>query len=216
MSEHDDEYLWSGQGSASEDLAVLERSLGTLRWRPQSLVLPSTQAEPEIIRLDEARERRGAEIRRAAANWWPAMAAGLVAAAAVLALLLWPGRRDWDVVDPSPTVHPTAPPTSPDLKDPFGPRESEGFTAPITEPDRPIPPTVSPDLKDPFANPETPEVRPRPRNDPSSSSSSDLKNPFKDSPSASDRAEELRDPFGDRQDESPTTSSPDLVDPFAP
>lgn len=244
MSEHDDEYLWSGQGSASEDVAALERSLASLRWRPHVLALPNLQVAEvtevaEVVALDRARERRSVEVDGASASWWPAVITGLVAAAAVLALLLWPGP-DAAVRDSAPTVHPTAPPTSPDLKDPFGPRESAGLIAPITDPDRPVAPSVSPDLMDPFGgrvDPPTPPISPDLKDPFGGRSDPDLKDPFgnRSDPPASPEPElkdpfggvqdepapagELVDPFGARRDASPTTSSttsPDLADPFSP
>jgi hypothetical protein len=186
MSEHDDEYLWSGQGSASEDVAAIERTLGRLRWRPQPLVLPSeVEAEP------------------ARSSWWPALAAGLVAAAAVLAVLLW-AKLDAGSSNPERAIQPTAPPSSPDLEDPF---------EPITDaPEPQVAPTISPDLKDPFEGttepPKPAEPRPRPRE----GESPDLKNPFHDS-------DELVDPYRSRRkspgDSAPSGTSPDLKDPFA-
>jgi hypothetical protein len=198
MTEHDDEYLWSGQGTAGDDVAELERSLAPLRWRPQPLVLPSPEiptAIAEVVALD----------RPSKTKWWPAVAAGLVAAAAVLALLLWPGPNA-GVGDPGPTVNPAAPP----LKDPFAPRDPAGFTAPITHSDPPVAPSVSPDLVDPFAARSDPPARPEPKRRSSDDPSSDLKNPFKDSQPADERV----DPFEDRRDSS-SKHSPDLKDPFA-
>ena len=42
MSDMDDEYLWSGKGTPSEDVMAIERSLAVLRWQPRVLPLPST------------------------------------------------------------------------------------------------------------------------------------------------------------------------------
>lgn len=187
MSEDDDEYLWSGQGTGSEDVAAIERSLARLRWRPQPLVLPSSLVEAE----------------RARSNWWPAVAAGLVAAAAVLAVLLWP-KLDSGSSNPDRAINPTAPPSSPDLKDPFGPRDSRGFTDPITdEPDPQVAPTPSPDLKDPFAGKDDPPAPPKPRPRSRNGESPDLKNPFGDSRSDPD------------PEPAPSGTSPDLKDPFS-
>lgn len=199
MSEHDDEYLWSGQGTASEDVAALERELESLRWRPQALLLP----------VDPAR-----------AKWWPAVVGGLVAAAAVLALLSWP-KPDAAVGEPAPVVNPTAPPTSPDvpdvpdmpdmrdLKDPFGPRDSGGSS----NPDQ-VAPSVSPDLVNPFAGRTDSRARPEPKPRSSHDTSPDLKNPFGDRQPEEDRDGDLVDPFGDRKDP-PRKTSPDLEDPFS-
>jgi hypothetical protein len=201
MSEHD-EYLWSGEGTAGDvnEVAALERSLASLRWRPRPLVLPAEIHAAEIIPLAEVREARV----RGRSSWWAAAVAGLVAAAAVFALLLWP-RTDSGVSEPVPAIDPAAPPSSPDLKDPFGSSDPPGFTAPITEERTPVAPTHSPDLKDPFAR----EVdAPRPEADP--------KRPRKH------HSPDLKDPFGDTRDE-PTPAdaepptpglSPDLKDPF--
>lgn len=223
MSEHDDEYLWSGQGTASEHVAGLERSLVSLRWRPQELVLPAADAKPpiaEVAALDRARARGSGEVERARANWWPAVAAGLVAAAAVLALLLWPGS-DVGGSDRDPAINPVAPPSSPDLKDPFGPRDpaedaasgpdlKDPFAGQADPPAR----SVSPDLKDPFARPSDAPTRREPKPRSPDDASSDLKNPFGDSQPEPERADEIVDPFGDRNDPPPTTS-PDLKDPFS-
>lgn len=190
MSDDDDEYLWSGQGTPSEDVLMLERSLAPLRWRAQPHAEPSVA--PKVIELPPR------------SKWWPTVVAGVIAAAAVLALAMWvqPGSS---VEERSPAINPTAPP-SPDLKDPFGPREP-GFTAPITDPDPvpPVAPSVSPDLKDPFAD-EVDEREPKPREPKRRDGGSpDLKDPFGDG--------DLVDPFGARS-EPPPKHSPDLKDPF--
>jgi hypothetical protein len=179
MSEHDEEYLWSGQGTASEDVAAIERSLARLRWRPQPLVLPSV-----------------AEAERARSSWWPALAAGLVAAAAVLAVLLW-AKLDAGSSNPERAIQPTAPPSSPDLEDPFEPSSDE--------PEPQVAPTISPDLKDPFEETAEPPKPAKPRPHPRDGESPDLKNPFGNS-----RTKPEPEPKP-----TPSGTSPDLKDPFA-
>jgi hypothetical protein len=206
MSEADDEYLWSGEGTASDEVAGFERSLGVLRWQPRGFLLP---ADAEVIPL---RREEGAGER---SSWWPTVVAGLVAAAAVFALLVWGGgsRTEIERQQPSPSVEPTAPPSSPDLKDPWGPSEPKGFTPPNTDPEPA--PTSSSDLKDPFEDRSEPEPRPRKPKRPDGSSP-DLKDPF-GGWKREDRvpAGELVDPIGPPDDSRPRTPSSDLKDPFS-
>lgn len=200
MSESDDEYLWSGEGAPSEDMVAIEQTLGVLRWRPQALVLPG---EGDVS-VREARPRE-----RERGSWWPMLAAGLVAAAAVLALLMWRGGSTPEIEAPQTTVDPTAPPPSPDLKDPFGPSQP---SAPTVDTESP----KVPDLKDPFGNleqPEPPRERERKPKRPTGPSP-DLKDPFRNSPSEQEPAGKLLDPFGGaKQDPQPRSS--DLKDPFS-
>lgn len=194
-----DDYLWTGRGTPSDDLAAIERELGGLAWQPRALEFDTPDALPPPVALLPTRTRT----RR---RWSPSFGAGLLVAAAVLLLAFWLRPSPIPRTTPAP-VNPTAPPRSPDLKDPFansGAGNPGGFTTPITDP-KPSTKVVSPDLKDPFAG-----SKPGPKR----RVSPDLKDPFADSPPAARGDSQLVDPFAGSP--KPKHVSPDLSDPFGP
>lgn len=208
----DDDALWTGQGDDAE-LEAIEDTLGTLRWQPRELELGGEVGEvgegaeaPVIATVPRASNRRRVLV--------PVLV-GVVAAAAVFALLVW--LRPAVFSAPAP-INPVAPPSteqprrvSPDLKDPFA---RPDIDAPTLPPEPEAPPeagTTSPDLKDPFAGTRREPPPPKPREP-----SPDLKDPFKrsgaDEPEAKPRPK-LQDPFGGEPKEV-DPNSPDLKDPF--
>lgn len=219
--EHD--YLWTGEGPVSLEVAGIERELRSLAWRPRELVLPEVAAPLEL------RQRRTSE--RATTRGWLPFVAGLAAAAAVLvALASLRDRGEAPNEAPTPIDSPAQPsgspsPDVPDLKDPF---TSEGPDVPTPSADppklvdpfanqpqqAPTPPISpdSPNLKDPFsAAGDQPKQQPREQQTPSP----DLADPWaKTKKSAPKVPGKLYDPFAGEQRE-PSNSSPDLKDPFS-
>lgn len=203
----DDDALWTGQAGDAE-LEAIEDTLGTLRWQPRELELGGAPEEaPVIATVPRASSRRRVLV--------PVLV-GVVAAAAVFALLVW--LRPAVFSAPAP-INPVAPPAteqprrvSPDLKDPFARPDIDEPTSPPEPEVPPEPGTLSPDLKDPFAGTRRdPPPRPKPREP-----SPDLKDPFErsraDEPEAKPRPK-LQDPFGGESKEV-DPNSPDLKDPF--
>lgn len=191
MSDESDDYLWSGQGPVVLEIASLERELGSLRWQPRELPLPAESPSVEPIGFTPAEPHlpcphAGRIARRPNddAPGWSPWIAGLLAAAAVIALLVWlrgAAERPSAPPPPDPTVQPSGSPPAGELLDPFGGDALE-FPMPSADP---------PKLLDPFS--DAPE--------PSPPSSPDLPN-----------LPNLKDPFAGRSHEG--TPNPDLVDPF--
>lgn len=236
-----DPYLWTARAPGSAEIMALEGELQALRWQPRSLALPGAAVEISRER-GEGRGRPRASRPAGAtdpgperSSWWPAVAAGVCAAAAVFALLAWLRPGQGPEREPPPAA---APAGSPDLEDPFSSTpEGPGFTAPIRPDPRTAPQPgsrVSPDLKDPFAGrhqaapPSQPKPEPKPRPKPKSNSkqhSPDLMDPFAGPREDAEPAEQqgeprdaepptLTDPFsGERREVD--VHSPDLKDPFA-
>jgi hypothetical protein len=180
MTEEHDDWLWTGEGPVSLEVAGIERELRTLAWQPRALVLPESTTE------------------RHSSRWWTPLLAGLAAAAAVLALLMWLRDREEPNAPADPSVQPSGPP-SPELVDPFG-SDAPSVETPVLE---------EPELVDPFANepssPPPPLPAPRPQG-----------------PRTSPDLPDLKDPFQNSRDETPSeprckspSSSPDLKDPFS-
>ncbi|MFO7565491.1 MAG: hypothetical protein R6X02_22810 [Enhygromyxa sp.] len=218
MSDDHDDYLWTGQGPVALEIASLERELRSLRWQPRELSLSGADAS-----LGPTQEvpRSGAAVNQA--RWWPPLIAGLIAAAAVLALLLGLRGSSDSPGEPSPTdptVQPSGSPPAGELVDPFGgdtptpPTPSSAppqLVDPFSHDPAPPRPSSSPDLTDPFADsqPAPPPAPPRKR-----APTPNLKDPFADSePSAPREPGKLYDPFTGEQKTTPR-DSPDLKDPF--
>jgi hypothetical protein len=191
MTEEHDDWLWTGEGPVALELAGIERELRSLAWRPRALVLPATPSPIEL-------RRQSTTERHESSRGWTPLLAGLAAAAAVLALLVWLRDRGEPPAPADPAAHPSGSP-SPDLKDPFG-NDAPSVPTPVVE--QPPEPPSSPDLKDPFANAPDPTPPAPRRRDPSTSP--DLKDPFQGS----------RDSAPSERTESPN-GSPDLKDPFS-
>ena len=255
MSDEHDDYLWTGEGPVALELARIERELRPLAWRPRELPLPSPAAasgpppgDAPILVAGSPTSRRASRPTRARSSaprpsWVAPLVAGLIAAAAVLAVFVL-GRQTSERRDATPEAQPAAPPSgrpSPRLRDPFS-GTTPAPTKPVPGPARP------PELVDPFAAtptpaPSKPEARPRPRPvvdpfagaaegpaqpepAPAPASGSgpsprrddpDLVDPFKgerDAPSKADKAGDLVDPFGGKPKPPSAPDSGDLADPF--
>jgi hypothetical protein len=224
-----DDYLWDAEGAATHDVAALERELRPLAWTPRELAIPIDAAAIPI--RGESPPREPTPAANDSRGWAP-LIAGLAAAAAVFAVLMWlrgPDEQPASEPDTStqPSVQPTGRPTSPDLKDPFanGTPESPAEPAPsLKDPfskadGEPRPRRrVSPDLKDPFANSASSQPAP-PAPTGKRTPSPDLVDPFggDDGKRRSKPAKpgKLHDPFTGNQADPPKQPSPDLQDPFA-
>jgi hypothetical protein len=215
MSDDHDEYLWTGQGHVTLEIAELERELRSLRWRSRELSLPDADEAIEPAKVVKvANETHG----------WSPLIAGLLAAAAVLALLVWLRGSSDSPTEPmptEPTVQPSGPPAG-ELVDPFG-GHAPTLPTPSSDPPKlvdpfshepaPSRPATSPDLTDPFYNSPIAPPPPPPRAR-KPAPSPDLKDPFGSSkPSKPREPGTLYDPFSGEQKPTPK-SSPDLKDPF--
>lgn len=225
MSDEHDEYLWSGRGSASSDVATIERELRALAWTPRELALPAAPTPIPIARDDRSKPRaaRAANDGRA---WAPVLAA-LAAAAAVFAVIVWlRGPSDEpadDVRSRQPSIEPAGRP-SPDLKDPFaGDTESPSFPTPSVAPDpkdhvtdapETAPPRrVSPDLSDPFADSASAPDNTPPAPTKKRTPSPELADPFEGDVQPREPGK-LYDPFTGKPADWSNKASPDLKDPF--
>jgi hypothetical protein len=217
MSDERDDYLWTGVGPVSRELAGIERELRSLAWQPRELSLPEA-AQPIELR------RRADDEGHRAREWLP-LVAGLAAAAVVLALLAGLRGRGDELRGPSDAPAQPSGKPSPELRDPFS-GDAPQLPTPSTEPPALVDPFAnesqpaqhSSDLKDPFASDDEqheqapPAPRPRSRTT-KQGLNPDLKDPFKDSPSERREPGKLYDPFSGEQRE-PQNGSPDLKDPF--
>src|SRR5690606_16383658 len=139
MIDDDDDYLWTGRGPVSLEVAGLERGLRELRWRPREIEIGA--ASPAVEPDRDPRANQPADESR----WWPPLVAGLLAAAAVLAVLLWLRSTSEDRHEPAPpepSAQPSGSPPAGELVDPFGP-DAPMFPPPVANP---------PELVDPFAD----------------------------------------------------------------
>ena len=202
----EDDYLWTNAGPVDPQLARLERELGQLRWTPRELVLEGEgesvdERAQALAKVVELRERSSEGSR-----WRPALIAGVLAAAAVLVLLLRPPVEP----APRPDAPVVAPPrVSPDLKDPFAPRE-QGFTSPIHEREQDTG-AASPRLRDPFAPDEDEQRSPKPNH----GRSPDLKDPFARGDTSGAKQTKRRGSGSKPRDDEDTKVSPFLKDPFS-
>jgi hypothetical protein len=232
-NEHDehDDYLWTGEGAVSLEVAALERELRPLAWKPRELAVPA------VAELHPVTEPRSAAPAANDSRGWTPIIAALAAAAAVFAVIIWLRGPTDDAPSPNPdgpTTQPVVQPAgrpSPDLKDPFADDSpAPSFPSPsgvapnlkdpfAHDPKRPAQNRPSPDLKDPFAgSAQTPSAVPAPHSN-GSSQSVDLADPFESGDGRGTQKPprnpgKLVDPFTGDAAKPPPQTSPDLKDPF--
>lgn len=206
------DYLWTRAGTVDADIEAVEDALRPLGWQARPLRFPEAQvaqvaqvaqlaqvASPVVelaSRRPEARREPDDERRGAVGRWWPAVFAGVAAAAAVFAASFFlhgqgPEAPRREIESP---VEPASQPPSPAF-----PGDPDPDPDPSSNPDPWPGPSVtpSPDLKDPFSSIDG-RIEARP---------GELADPFADRPTTRPRSP--GDAGGKKR-----RSSPDLKDPF--